>query len=332
MRNAKKIIGIALITILTTSLIGCNMIEKTPEGVAKSVVAKVFDTKVTRGEVDKELAAILPQIKEQYGEDYATNTEAIAKIKEQKTKILESLIALEIIDYKAKELKVMPTEEKVNTEITKQLDQIKKSLESEEKYKAELKKANITEEELKERIKPSIVQNALYEEITKDVKVDEAKEKAYYSANSVKFTEKPNRVKVSHILVATEDEAVAIKKRLDKGEDFAALAKEKSIDTASKDNGGDLGFVEYTETQIDPAFLAAAIATPKGKVSEPVKSESGVHLIKVIEKEEFDVKKFETVKEEIQKTLLTQEKNKKWTESVTKWQEEGNITRYAKNL
>jgi foldase protein PrsA len=332
MRNAKKIIGIALITILTTSLIGCNMIEKTPEGVAKSVVAEVFDTKVTRGEVDKELAAILPGIKEQYGEDYASNTEAIAQIKEQKTSILESLIALKIINYKAEELKVMPTEEKVNTEITKQLDGIKKSLESEEKYQEELKKANITEEELKERIKPSIVQTALYEEITKDVKVDETKEKAYYKANPVMFTEKPNRVKVSHILVATEDEAVAIKKRLDKGDDFAALAKEKSIDTASKDTGGDLGFVEYTETQIDPAFLEAAIATPKGKVSEPVKSQSGFHLIKVIEKEEFDVKKFEAVKEEIQKTLLTQEKNTKWTESVTKWQEEGKITRYEKNL
>jgi foldase protein PrsA len=308
------------------------MIEKTPEGVAKSVVAEVFDTKVTRGEVDKELAAILPGIKEQYGEDYESNTEAIAQIKEQKTSILESLIALEIINYKAEELKVMPTEEKVNTEITKQLDDIKKSLESEEKYQEELKKANITEEELKERIKPSIVQTALYEEITKDVKVNEAMEKAYYKANPIMFTEKPNRVKVSHILVATEDEAVAIKKRLDNGEDFAALAKEKSIDTASKDTGGDLGFVEYTETQIDPAFLKAAIATPKGKVSEPVKSQSGFHLIKVIEKEEFDVKKFEAVKKEIQKTLLTQEKNTKWTESVTKWQEEGKITRYEKNL
>ena len=332
MRNAKKIIGIALITILTTSLIGCNMVEKTPEGVAKSVVAKVFDTKVTRGEVDKELTAILPQIKEQYGENYASNTEAIAQIKEQKTSILESLIALKIINYKAEELKVMPTEEKINAEITKQLEEIKKSLESEEKYKEELKKANITEEELKERIKPSVVQTALYAEITKDVKVDEAKEKTYYSANPVMYTEKPNRVKVAHILVATEEEAAAIKKRLDEGEDFVALAKEKSIDTASKDTGGDLGFVEYTETQIDPTFLKAAIATAKGKVSAPVKSESGVHLIKVIEKEEFAVKKFETVKEEIQKTVLAQEKDKKWTESVKKWQEEGEITKYEKNL
>jgi foldase protein PrsA len=332
MRNAKKIISIAILTILTTSLIGCNMIEKTPEGVAKSVVAKVYDTKVIRGEVDKELAAILPQIKEQYGENYASNTEAMDAITEQKTQILESLIALKIINYKAEELNVIPTEEKMNTEITKQLDTIKESLESEEKYKEELKNANMTEEELKERIKPNVIQTALYEEITKDVKVDEAMEKTYYTANPFMFTEEPNRVHIAHILVATEDEAVAIKKRLDKGEDFAALAKEKSIDTASKDTGGDLEFVKYTETQIDPTFLAAAIATAKGKVSEPVKSESGVHLIKVIEKEEFDPKKFETVKEEIQETLIKQEKDKKWSETFTKWQEEGKVTKYEKNL
>src|SRR5665811_1182003 len=109
MKNVKKIISIALITIFTTSLIGCNMIEKTPEGVAKSVVAKVFDAKVTRGEVDKELAPVITQIKAQYGENYASNTEAMDAISTQKTQILESLIAGKIMNYKAEELKVMPT-------------------------------------------------------------------------------------------------------------------------------------------------------------------------------------------------------------------------------
>lgn len=332
MKNVKKIISIALITIFTTSLIGCNMIEKTPEGVAKSVVAKVFDAKVTRGEVDKELAGVITQVKAQYGENYASNTEAMTAITTQKTQILESLIAGKIINYKAKELGVMPTEAKINTEVNKQLEEIKKSLESEAKYQEELKNANITEAELKERIKPNIIQTALYTEVTKNVKVDEAKEKEYYIANPVMFTEKPNRVHVAHILVATPEEGVAIKKLLDEGGDFAALAKEKSIDTASKEAGGDLGFVEYTETQIDPTFLKAAIATAKGKVSEPVTTEAGVHLIKVIEKEEYDVKKFEAVKDEIQKTLLTQEKEKKWKETITKWQEEGKIKKYEKNL
>ena len=48
MNNVKKMISAALITLFATSLIGCNMIEKTPEGIAKTEVAKVFDTKITK--------------------------------------------------------------------------------------------------------------------------------------------------------------------------------------------------------------------------------------------------------------------------------------------
>ncbi|MEK6263933.1 MAG: peptidylprolyl isomerase [Clostridium sp.] len=332
MRNAKKIISMAILTILTTSLIGCNMIEKTPEGIAKSVVAKVFDTEVTRGEVDKELATILPQIEEQYGENYASNTEAMDAIATQKTQILEGLIKRKIVNYKAEELKVMPTEAKLNEEINKQLEIFKKGYETEEKFQEDLKKYNITEAKLKENLKPSVVETALYEEVTKDVKIDETKEKTYYSDNPVMFTEKPNRVQIAHILVATEEEALAVKKRLDAGEDFAALAKETSTDAETKDTGGDLGFIEYTNTQIDEILIKAAIATPKGKVSAPIKMDYGVHLIKVIEKEEYPVKKFEVVKEEIQKTLLEQEKATTWNDKMLEWQEEGKITKNEKNL
>jgi foldase protein PrsA len=332
MKNVKKIISIALITMFATSLIGCNMIEKTPEGVAKSVVAKVFDAKVTRGEVDKILEGYITQVKAQYGEDYASNTEAMDEITTQKTKILTSLIDEKIINYKANELKVMPTEAKLNEEINKQLETIKAGYETEELFQEELKKYKITEAKLKENIKPNVISTAVITEVTKDVKVNEAMEKEYYGANKVMFTEEPNRVQVAHILVATPEEAAAIKKLLDAGGDFAALAKEKSIDTASKEAGGDLGFIEYTSNQYDPTFLAAAIATEKGKVSEPITTQFGVHLIKVLEKEEHSVKKFETVKEEIQKTVLEQEKEKKWNDTMLKWQEEGKITKYEKNL
>ena len=201
MKNVKKIISAALITIFATSLIGCNMIEKTPEGVAKSVVAKVFNAKITRGQVDEQLAAVIKQIETQYGANYKTNEEAMTQIKTQKQQVLEGLITEKIVIYKAEELKVMPTEAKLTEEVNKQLAEIKKSLETDAKYKEALTQANLTEEQLKGRIKPSIIQDALYNEITKNVKTDEAKEKAYYNSNLTAFTEKPNRVHVAHILL-----------------------------------------------------------------------------------------------------------------------------------
>lgn len=332
MTNVKRIISVALMTIFATALIGCNMIEKTPEGIAKTVVAKVYDDKVTRGDVDEQLDAVIDQIVAQYGENYKSNAEAMEQLAEQKTQVLEGIIVEKIIIYKAKELKVMPTEAKLNEEINKQLEEIKKSLGTDEKYKEALEQAKITEDLLKVRIKPSVIQDALYNEITKDVKVDAAQEKVYYTDNLVQFTEKPNKIQVSHILVATEAEAIAAKKRIDAGEAFETLVKEVSTDEASKEAGGDLGLVEYSNTQIDKTFMTAAIATPKGEVSAPVQTGYGWHLIKAIEKEEYPVKKFEDVKEEIQKILMAQGKEKVWTDSMKKWQEEGKITKYENKL
>ena len=137
-------------------------------------------------------------------------------------------------------------------------------------------------------------------------------------ANLTQFTEKPDRIHVAHILVKTEADALAIKKRLDAGESFAELAKEKGTD-GTKDNGGDLGFVEFNDPQMDKTFMAAAIALPVGKVSAPVNTQYGWHIIKTIAKEEYPVKKFETVKAEVEKTLLSQEKQKVWTAAMKKW-------------
>ena len=160
MKNVKKIITAALITIFATSLVGCNMIEKTPEGIAKSTVAKVFNVKVTRGEVDEQLAAVIKQIETQYGANYKDNAEAMTQITTQKQQVLDGLINEKIVNYKAKELKVMPTEAKLTEEVNKQLAEIKKSLGTDAKYKEALTQANLTEVQLKARIRPSVIQDA----------------------------------------------------------------------------------------------------------------------------------------------------------------------------
>jgi hypothetical protein len=86
----------------------------------------------------------------------------------------------------------------------------------------------------------------------------------------------------SHILVKTKAEADALKKQLDAGADFAALAKASSIDTGSKDQGGDLG-CQPAGTFV-AAFDKAVTSLPIGKVSDPVKTEFGYHLILVHER------------------------------------------------
>src|SRR6201993_1756917 len=104
-------------------------------------------------------------------------------------------------------------------------------------------------------------------------------------------------VHARHILVETEDDAKAVKAELDKGADFAELAKKKSKDPGAAD-GGDLGF--FTKDQRVPEFSAVAFSLEPGKISDPVKSQFGWHVIKVEEKRNRKAPDFEQVKSQIE--------------------------------
>jgi peptidyl-prolyl cis-trans isomerase C len=124
---------------------------------------------------------------------------------------------------------------------------------------------------------------------------DEAMKKVYDDA--AKQIAGEQEVHARHILVETEDEAKAVKAELDKGADFAELAKKKSKDPGASD-GGDLGF--FTKDQMVPEFSNVAFALEPGKISDPVKSQFGWHIIKVEEKRNRKPPEFDQVKSQIE--------------------------------
>ncbi len=91
-----------------------------------------------------------------------------------------------------------------------------------------------------------------------------------------------DRIKCPHILVKKQSEAIAIIERLSKGESFANLAKELSIDKGSGKRGGDLGF--FGRGMMVKPFEEAAFKLQKGEMTqEPVKTEFGYHIIKRVD-------------------------------------------------
>ncbi len=124
---------------------------------------------------------------------------------------------------------------------------------------------------------------------------DDAMKKVYEDAS--KQISGEQEVHARHILVETEDEAKAVKAELDKGADFAELAKKKSKDPGASD-GGDLGF--FTKDQMVPEFSEVAFKLEPGKVSDPVKSQFGWHIIKVEEKRNRKAPDFAQVKSQIE--------------------------------
>ncbi len=127
---------------------------------------------------------------------------------------------------------------------------------------------------------------------------------------------KEQEASVQHILVKEEDKVKELHEKLKKGEDFAKLAKENSVDPGSKDKGGALGFI--LKSQVVPSFAKAAFdLEKKGDISDPVKSQFGWHIIRLEEKRNRALPPFDEVKSRI-KEVLWQKKAQELIEGLRK--------------
>ena len=111
-------------------------------------------------------------------------------------------------------------------------------------------------------------------------------------------------VHARHILVATEDEAKAVKAELEGGKDFAELAKEKSTDPSAQQNGGDLGF--FGRGMMVKPFEDAAFAMQPGQISEPIQSDFGWHVIKLEESRTSQAPSLEQLAPQLQQQVMYQ--------------------------
>ncbi|MED3623035.1 peptidylprolyl isomerase [Neobacillus thermocopriae] len=173
-------------------------------------------------------------------------------------------------------------------ELNKKIDQLKEDLG--ENFELTLQQYGYkNEEDLKKMMKVGMMQEKA---AMKDIKVTEKELKEYYE------NYKP-AIKVRHILVADEATANEVKKKLDGGSKFDEVAKEYSTDTASAQNGGELGTINnQNAAQYDEDFIKAAYALKVNEVSAPVKTQFGYHIIQVTDKKEKE--SYDKMKEEIE--------------------------------
>ena len=87
-----------------------------------------------------------------------------------------------------------------------------------------------------------------------------------------------NKIKCSHILVKKQSEAIDILDKIRQGEKFGKLARELSIDSGSAKRDGNLGY--FGRGKMVKEFEAVAFKLEVGKISEPVKTQYGYHIIK----------------------------------------------------
>jgi peptidyl-prolyl cis-trans isomerase D len=140
------------------------------------------------------------------------------------------------------------------------------------------KKYGLNVEDIKAFLRGFILREKLTKVMTSDMKPEE------------------EQVWARHILVKDEATAKQVKERLDKGEDFAKIAKELSEDTGSKESGGDLGW--FGTGKMVAEFETAAFKLKVGETSNPVKSQYGYHIIQALGHEVRPISEsdFETLK------------------------------------
>lgn len=162
------------------------------------------------------------------------------------------------------------------------------------------------------KVQENLMLDYWMKEKVEEIFISEEVSKGYYVSNNHKFS-KPASVKVRHILVATEKEALVLIGKLEGSvtlrETFIDLAKTKSTGPSSV-NGGELDWFVYE--QMVPEFSEAAFALKKGSITQKaVQTQFGHHIIFLEDKKDKGSIPYETVKEDIVKSLrLAQFKTK----------------------
>lgn len=242
-----------------------------------------------------------------------TEEEFVGELKDRfGEQVLNDLVSGIIIDDKAKELNID------SEEMDKELQSFKENygVEDDEQLLSMMEMQfqlpiDSIEAFKEEVIKPQLVIQKL---ATQDVEITEEEKKQYFEENK----ESLETVTARHILVEDKETANKLTKQLEDGEDFAALAEEYSKDPGSAAEGGELP--PFKRGQMVEPFEEKAFSLEPGKVSDPVKSQNGYHIIEVIEKKSS----YEELEGEVE-ALLTQEQSKSPQEVLAELKEEAKI-------
>jgi peptidyl-prolyl cis-trans isomerase C/foldase protein PrsA len=293
----KKRYFLAAVLLLALLAAGCQSGSQAQS----KIIAEVNGDKITQTEFDQHLKLLKFTYEKQVlgtGKlDTVKDKETISKLEEQSYK---EMILQKLLEQKAEKEKIQIKDSDVD-EALKDQD-----------IEAFLEDSGMEEKYFRQEMKTQLLYWKIRDKVTAKIKVDDAEAQKYYQDNIDYYTE-PAGMQVSHILVATEKEALDILAQLKAGSDFAELAQQSST-CPSKEVGGDLGTINE-ESNLDATFKEAALKLQPGEITqEPVKTDYGYHLIKAGDKVETKVHPFEEVKNSVVADLEQQKKDKAFGE------------------
>ncbi len=272
------------------------------------VVASVAGDEITQSELDEVISQAKDRLESQGQKIPAAGSQEYQAFQQN---ALAYLVQRAQFEQQAEELDVTVTDKEVDERVARVLTQFFGG--NRKKYEEALEKQGITDEQVRDELRATLVSEKIFEKVGDSAKVTEAEIKAYYDAHPELYTQ-PSSRRVRHILVKSKALADDIYGQLTGGGDFAALAKKHSIDS-SKDVGGTLT-IRKGETV--PQFEKIALALKVNEISKPVNTRFGWHVIQALGPASAPkATPLASVKQTIRDTLVGQKRS----DAVTKWLE-----------
>jgi foldase protein PrsA len=335
----KFTLGIALLGLSAIAISACG--NDVPSG----AVATVGDESISQQEFDRwfktasaaqaqggqaaepdppdfeKCVATKKKLPQPQGQDKPSDSELKKQCKTEyetlRTQVMQFLIQAEWVQQEAEKQDVNVTDAQINKSLE---DQKKQAFPNEKAYKEYLKSSGLTEEDVLFRVKLDQLQQKLTQKITEDSKkVTDQDIEAYYEKNKKRFAQ-PERRDLRVVLTKTEAKAQEAKQALEDGDSFKQVAKQYSIDEASKAQGGKLPAI--TKGQQEKAFDEAIFSADKGELVGPVKTQFGWYVFEVDKVTEASQQTLEQSKETVRNLLRSQGQQKALDEWIKNFRED----------
>jgi len=256
------------------------------------LVAIVGDQPITQYDVQERILAM----QQSPGFRAPTNEAEFQKLAHE---VVNSLVDEELLVQKSKQLKIEITDQELSGSVDRQVRDIRSRFSSDAEFRAELAKAGLGSPEeyrrfLTEQLRRSELQRKVIEKLRQEgkippVNVSQAEVEEAFNRSRAALPRRPATVTFRQIVVAPRpseaEKAVALKKAealladIKGGADFERIAKRESMDSASREQGGDLGW--NSRGQMVPEFERWMFGLRPGDLSPVVETVHGYHIIRV---------------------------------------------------
>lgn len=208
--------------------------------------------------------------------------------------VLEEMIDAVLVQEEARRQGVVVSDEEVRQEVDRM---IQEQYSSEQAFLETLDYYGMTRVDVEAQWRVYLAARKM---LLPQIQVGDDEIESYFEAHRDEFDEQ-EAVRLRHILAGSEEEARQILAELRAGADFAALAREKSLDKATASEGGDMGLVG--RGQLPPELEDTAFTLPVGEWSDPVEAADGFHILQVLERREAREVSLEEVRDRVVERL-----------------------------